>query len=154
MVRAWFMDDDTTHPKDEHHQNPPHFISLEEVFQVTGVEYHQVCVVLQKFNLLIGIFFKISDGYSEADIQLLKNLINTHKTVHEIKVDDFTDADLKRFYTEHCHSDDEMRLVLEGCGYYDFRDMYERWIRIEMVIGDLLVIPGGCYHRFTVDNKV
>lgn len=85
---------------------------------------------------------------------LLKNLINSRKTVHEIRIEDVTEADRNRFNTEHCHTDDEMRLVVEGCGYYDFRDMYERWIRIELVVGDLLVIPGGCYHRFSVDSKV
>lgn len=43
MVRAWFMDTDTTSDQRlEHHKNPPEFISIEKVHELTGVEYFQV----------------------------------------------------------------------------------------------------------------
>lgn len=62
--------------------------------------------------------------------------------------------DLREHYMEHFHTYDEFRLCLEGCGYFDIRDKFEEWVRVEILPGDLLVIPGGCYHRFTVDRQV
>lgn len=42
MVKAWYMDNDTNDQRLEHHRNPPEFITLEDLYKKTGVEYFKV----------------------------------------------------------------------------------------------------------------
>lgn len=42
MVRAWYMDNDESDQRLEHHQNPPKFVDLSDLFKKTGVEYFEV----------------------------------------------------------------------------------------------------------------
>ncbi|KAI4255906.1 MAG: hypothetical protein L6R42_006502, partial [Xanthoria sp. 1 TBL-2021] len=62
------------------------------------------------------------------------------------------ESNIQMFYQEHMHEDEEIRWILEGGGYFDVRDEEDRWVRIEVGSGDLVVLPAGCYHRFTVDE--
>lgn len=94
------------------------------------------------------------DTNNYEDDPLLKNLIDQRDNHHVNKVENLVDDDLLGHITEHFHEHDEFRLVLTGCGYFDIRDKYDEWLRIELIPGDLIVIPGGCYHRFVVEDKV
>lgn len=50
MVRAWYMDDEPTDQRLEHHRNPPEFLTLEELHKITGVEYFKVLFRFFFFN--------------------------------------------------------------------------------------------------------
>jgi 1,2-dihydroxy-3-keto-5-methylthiopentene dioxygenase len=63
------------------------------------------------------------------------------------------DVVLKKFDPEHLHEDDEVRFVLEGEGVFDIRSNDERWMRVVVEPGDLIVVPKGKNHRFELTDK-
>ena len=58
-----------------------------------------------------------------------------------------------KFDKEHYHTEDEVRVVLEGDGIFDVRDDGDQWIRIEVTEGDMIVIPANKYHRFYLTDR-
>jgi 1,2-dihydroxy-3-keto-5-methylthiopentene dioxygenase len=63
------------------------------------------------------------------------------------------EAALKKFDGEHHHTEDEVRFVLEGEGVFDIRSSDERWMRVIVEAGDLIVVPKGKHHRFELTEK-
>eukprot|EP01096_Ripella_sp_DP13-Kostka_P004339 TRINITY_DN1652_c0_g1_i1.p1 TRINITY_DN1652_c0_g1~~TRINITY_DN1652_c0_g1_i1.p1 ORF type:complete len:177 (-),score=67.65 TRINITY_DN1652_c0_g1_i1:57-587(-) len=137
MVEAWLMDDSNEDQRATHRQNPNVEVSLKELeelgmlyFNVKGEddpEFHKLCA---------------DRGYNYTDTVVIspEKLPN-----YEEKI--------KIFFTEHIHDDEEIRLCLEGSGYFDIRDKLERWVRVKVVPGDILILPAGSYHRFTLDEN-
>ncbi len=58
-----------------------------------------------------------------------------------------------KFDKEHFHTEDEVRYVVAGAGVFDVRDGDDRWIRIEVTPGDMIVIPARTYHRFYLTDE-
>ncbi|KAF5289438.1 hypothetical protein FQR65_LT11811 [Abscondita terminalis] len=139
MVRAWYMDSDPNDQRLEHHRNPPEFLTIDEVFRLSGVEYFSLDVNTYKTDgILDGI--KKKRGYTyEDELVCSKECLPNYE------------EKLKTFFTEHLHTDEEIRFVIEGSGFFDVRDKNDEWIRVEVVSGDMIVLPKGIYHRFTLD---
>ncbi|MEM7135094.1 MAG: cupin domain-containing protein [Myxococcota bacterium] len=53
-----------------------------------------------------------------------------------------------KFDSEHWHEEDEVRFILEGAGVFDIRSRDDRWMRVTMEPGDLIIVPAKRHHRF------
>uniref|UniRef100_A0A1I7Y472 Acireductone dioxygenase n=1 Tax=Steinernema glaseri TaxID=37863 RepID=A0A1I7Y472_9BILA len=138
MVNAWYMSDTIVDQRQECHRSPPEFCSLEKLAQL-GVVYRHIPTP-EKDTGLEQVCAE--QGYDYRD----EIVINREKLPNY-------DEKIKSFFEEHLHTDDEARYIAKGCGYFDVRDKQDRWIRILSEEGDLLVLPAGIYHRFTVDEN-
>jgi len=58
-----------------------------------------------------------------------------------------------KFKDEHLHTEDEVRFVLDGEGVFEIRAADERWLRVFVEAGDLLVVPADLYHRFFLTDR-
>jgi 1,2-dihydroxy-3-keto-5-methylthiopentene dioxygenase len=63
------------------------------------------------------------------------------------------DAICAKFVDEHFHDDDEVRFVLEGEGVFDIRANDDRWMRVVVERGDLIVVPANRHHRFLLTDQ-
>jgi len=141
MVRAWYMDDSLEDQRLEHHRNPPEFLDLDQLKATTGVLYWKLNPETFETD---GVLDKIRKdrGYSYMDvIECSKEKLPCYE------------EKLKTFFTEHLHTEEEIRYIVDGSGYFDVRNGKDDWIRVEVVRGDLIILPAGIYHRFTLDSK-
>uniref|UniRef100_A0A2A4K8L0 Acireductone dioxygenase n=1 Tax=Heliothis virescens TaxID=7102 RepID=A0A2A4K8L0_HELVI len=141
MVQAWYMDEEKTDQRLEHHKNPPEYVSLEDLYKKTGVEYFKLNIDTYTTDGVLD-NLKKERGYTyEDEMTCSKECLANYE------------EKIKSFFTEHLHTDEEIRFVLAGSGYFDVRDGQDQWIRIAVSAGDMIVIPSGIYHRFTLDTN-
>ncbi|CCF60440.1 hypothetical protein KAFR_0K00850 [Kazachstania africana CBS 2517] len=117
-----------------------------------------VPVNLAYLNTLNVFYSKITEETAVHELALRRNYKN-HDTV-DISLESFDndsnklESKLKEFYEEHLHEDEEIRYILDGSGFFDIRDPNsDKWIRIKVATYDMLIIPAGIYHRFTLDTN-
>jgi len=120
---------------------PPKYLTADVLKQRTGVFIWRIPI-------------------NEGMVSQLNWITNEHKFVFENELqikEGLTprlDEKIKEWYQPHTHALEESRLVLDGQAYYDIEDpSSEKWIRVLIEKGDLIIIPVGCMHRFTPDTK-
>ncbi|KAA1107072.1 1,2-dihydroxy-3-keto-5-methylthiopentene dioxygenase [Puccinia graminis f. sp. tritici] len=134
-MRAYIYDEESQlSPQDEHDSNES--VSKQEL-QKLGVLYWSIDSIDQVNSIAIQRDYKNRD-----------QIICSPQAMGDIY-----QQKLDTFFEEHLHEDEEIRWVVEGSGYFDVRDQTDqRWVRIKVEKGDLLVLPPGIFHRFTVDK--
>lgn len=140
MVQAWYMDSSDADQRLPHQLDPPQPVSMDYLTKI-GVLYWKIDVDnIEKEGLLEKV--KKDRGYTYSD----------EVTCTPEKLPNY-EQKLKSFFEEHLHSDEEIRFILDGSGYFDVRDPEDKWIRMFVEKGDLFILPAGVYHRFTLDSN-
>lgn len=105
----------------------------------------------------LGVFYKYIDN--QDDLEALakeRHYKNRDKVVLNLDAfggdENAYNAKMRQFYKEHYHEDEEIRYIVEGEGYFDLRDKNDEWIRAQVNKNDLLIVPAGIYHRFTLSS--
>lgn len=145
MVTAWLMDSSDEDQRAPHRREPNVEVSLEELkkvgctyWRMNTEKYEEGDKYLEDPDLV-----KLREelGYSYTDMVV----------VSQEKLPNYLEK-LKSFFTEHLHTDDEVRYFVDGSGYFDVRSGKDEWVRIAMSKGDMMSLPAGIYHRFTLDD--
>lgn len=105
-----------------------------------GVFYEHLAVNLESFQPSLD-RLKADRGYVEQDEVSLSTATEN------------LDAICAKFADEHLHTDDEVRYVLDGEGIFDIRSVDDRWMRVTVEAGDLIVVPANLHHRFLLTDK-
>uniref|UniRef100_G3MP97 Acireductone dioxygenase n=1 Tax=Amblyomma maculatum TaxID=34609 RepID=G3MP97_AMBMU len=140
VIEAWYMDDSEEDQRLPHHREPKEYVPLEKLKEL-GV-----------------ISWRLNGGDHETDEDLKKIREARGYTYMDIcevcpeKLPNY-EAKIKSFFEEHLHTDEEIRYCLDGSGYFDVRGSDERWIRVAVKKGGMIVLPAGIYHRFTLDSS-
>ncbi|KAE9556574.1 hypothetical protein FO519_000268 [Halicephalobus sp. NKZ332] len=135
MVKVWLMSDKVEDPRSECHRDPPANLTLEDLSKV-GVLYY---------------YFSEKNGLEEVAKERGYDY-SDEVTINKEKLPNY-DEKIKMFFEEHLHTDEEIRYIIDGRGYFDVRDKQDNWIRILSEPGDLIILPAGIYHRFTPDHS-
>ncbi|KAI5347799.1 hypothetical protein L3X38_000686 [Prunus dulcis] len=140
VIQAWYMDDSDEDQRLPHHREPKEFVSLDQLTELGVLSWRLDADNYETDEELKKI--REDRGYSYMDFC----------EVSPEKLPNYEEK-IKSFFEEHLHTDEEIRYAVAGSGYFDVRDRNERWIRVWLKKGGLIVLPAGIYHRFTLDTN-
>lgn len=155
-LEAWYMDSD-----DESDQRLPHRRRKNDDGDENGDVDDDAAVSAEQLRDLGVLVWKVPPRTDHG-----RKRLDAIKKVRGYSYEDTIDVcpeklenyeqKIRSFYEEHVHTDEEIRYVVAGSGFFDVRDASDRWIRMHTKEGDLVVLPAGIYHRFTLDegNKI
>lgn len=139
-IPMWFLDSDTAKPV------------LSTASLKPGRDPTAQPVTIKMMRDLGVVFFNINMN----DFGVVKQLIKEREYKHtdEVKISQTAKDDtfLERWFQEHYTEDEQIRIVMDGSFFLDIRSKQDKWIRIHLNAGDLVVIPAGIYHRATLDE--
>eukprot|EP00928_Gymnodinium_smaydae_P072506 TRINITY_DN55859_c0_g1_i1.p1 TRINITY_DN55859_c0_g1~~TRINITY_DN55859_c0_g1_i1.p1 ORF type:complete len:644 (+),score=148.99 TRINITY_DN55859_c0_g1_i1:63-1994(+) len=153
-LHAWYMQDNVTDQKAPNRREP-NVPASPELLETLGVK-HWHCPP-DAFNYPAkALPFEPQENQKDPKLQQLRaewgmNYADIITITPELLPD--YENKLKIFFEEHIHTDDEIRYILDGSGYFDVRDLEDKWVRIHCQKGDIISLPEGIYHRFTLDDK-
>ncbi|KAG6334397.1 hypothetical protein ID866_4699 [Astraeus odoratus] len=140
MLTCYYLDNVDSDPRLPHDSGKP--VDYSAVLAL-GVEHWHIPVS--------------ADGrYPEVDAIMEQRGYHYHDfvTLNKEALGDALESTLDGFYEEHMHEFEESRYITEGYGYWDIREHpTENWIRFKVGPGDLVILPPGMFHRFTLDEK-
>ncbi|KNA21285.1 hypothetical protein SOVF_044580 [Spinacia oleracea] len=139
VIQAWYMDDSDEDQRLPHHKEPKEFVSLEQLDELGVLSWRLDADNYETDEELKKI--REARGYTYTDFC----------EVCPAKLPNY-DEKIKHFFEEHLHTDEEIRYCVAGSGYFDVRDRDDKWIRIWVKKGAMIVLPAGSYHRFTLDS--
>jgi len=84
---------------------------------------------------------KLKKGYTTRD------LIDIHENMEDL------DAFLAQFSDIHHHSEDEVRYIVAGKGYFGLVDKQNQQVMLEVVAGDFINIPANVEHWFELGDS-
>lgn len=139
-IRAWYYNPTDDPPYLPHQYSPNREVSTDHLQKLGVLTWTEIETDEFESNKFLN-KIKRARGYNYEEVL----------TVSPGKLPNF-EQNTKKFFMEHLHDHEEIRFILAGVGYEDVRDFDGQWIRIEIKKGDLIVLPPGMYHRFTLDE--
>ncbi|PAV59316.1 hypothetical protein WR25_17819 [Diploscapter pachys] len=124
-----------------HHVFPPKKISPDQLLQKSRVQYYKV-------DLDDTVAMKKRLSRVKAEWKVVSSDI---LTVND-NVPDWEEK-LEEYYEPIVRDDDFVCMVVDGSCYYDVEPEEDEWIRCHLEKGDLVIIPKGLSHRFTITPK-
>ncbi|CAI4228272.1 unnamed protein product [Auanema sp. JU1783] len=143
MVQIWQMEAyPCGDPRLPHHLFPPKMINPDELAKRTGTLYWKLDVsdqigLSKRLTLL-----KKERSFKREDVFTL----DAETTAN------FQDK-IEELFEESCIAEDQARMIIDGCAYYDVEDKDGNWVRILCENGDLILIPAHTNFRFTTTPK-